>query len=114
LRANSEEAIYIFDNFNQIAPEWNFNFSACLQYLAFVPQVSQQIALEFYDSGKMIKQYKIDELVKDMDAVLFTSSGMAFWADDTIFDAATNTLKLTTADGLDYAFDITTGGFNEK
>jgi len=101
--------IYLLEDIG-LAFESDFVFSADLRHLAFIPTVSQDTAIEFYDSGNLLKSYRISDLISNMDAVSFSIT-MAFWEERAgrNFDSANNMLTLTTADNLTYVFDITTG-----
>ena len=103
------ELIYTI-NLQHMAFKINFYFSSDMQYFVFIPEASQNIALEFYGNGDMIQMYWIGNLVKNMDKVSYSIS-MAFWENRNRrnFDITNNTLSITTVDDLTYVFDITTG-----
>jgi hypothetical protein len=98
-------------SFHWVVYEDRLFFSTDFRHLAFLPIVSQTVALAFYDNGVVMRQYMIEELVKDTDAITFTASTAKWlrWPDPSQFDAAANILTLATVEGLEYSFDITTG-----
>lgn len=83
----------------------------------------KDLAVAFYQDGKLLKQYSTADLVKDKSKVV-TSTSHYFWlASSSTDDAITeddrlklrvrlhydNILKLHTIDGWTYSFDATTG-----
>jgi hypothetical protein len=77
-----------------------------------VPSEHQsEVALEFYAEGKLIKRYKVSNLVKDKDKLKFSVSMITWndWVALPHLNADNNTLTLTTIDEITYTFDITTG-----
>jgi len=98
----------------------NIKISNDGMYFAHFPIVRhgrvEESALEFYAEGKLIKEYKVLDLVKDESKLDHTSAG-TFWRQrfnegqptTRVFDADKNTLTLTTIDEITYTFDITTG-----
>lgn len=84
------------------------------------------LAVAFYEDGKLLKEYSTADLVKDITKVVPTTSHY-FWqapspVDDKVTEAEqlrlrlhidyTNTFELHTIDGWTYAFDVTTGKIN--
>jgi hypothetical protein len=88
----------------------DFHFTDDMRNFVFVPQVSQNIAVEFYSDGILTHSYRIPNLVRDGRQVLYSIS-MAMWYDfeSRIFDSLINTFKITTVDNLTYTFDVITG-----
>ncbi|MCL2662546.1 MAG: hypothetical protein FWE83_04365 [Oscillospiraceae bacterium] len=88
----------------------DFHFTDDMRSFVFVPQVSQDIGVEFYRDGILMHSYRIPNLVGDGRQVLYSVS-MAFWYDyeSRIFDSASNTFTITTVDNLTYLFDAITG-----
>ena len=88
----------------------NFFFSADLRHFAFRPTTGQVVALGFFEDGVLLRSYRIDELVRDMNVVGYTVT-TASWEDwsGRSFDVTNNTLTIVTRDDITYVFDITTG-----
>jgi len=88
----------------------NFFFSADLRHFAFRPATGQIMALGFFEDGVLLRSYRIDELVRDMNVVTYTVT-TALWEDwsGRYFDTVNNTLTIVTRNDLKYIFDITTG-----
>jgi len=103
------ELIYLLDDIGW-AFENDFFFSPDFRHLAFFRELSFDIALEFYEDGILIKRYMIDDLVKNMNEVWFSTSS-AHWAKRASrnFDTTNNILTVTTVDNLTHVFDIKTG-----
>jgi len=89
----------------------NFFFSSDFQHFAFIPAISQDIVLEFYHSGALIRGHHLNDLVRNVDMVRFSAS-TALWEDRAgrSFDSINNALTITTIDNQTYTFDITTDG----
>ncbi|WP_144391801.1 hypothetical protein [Pleionea sediminis] len=83
----------------------------------------EDLAIAFYEEGKLLEQYSTADLVKDKSKVVPTVSHY-FWQapspmDDEVTEAErlrlrlhldyTNTFELHTIDGWTYTFDVTTG-----
>lgn len=88
----------------------NFLFSKGFDYLVFRPSVCQVMALGFFENGVLLRSYRIDELVRDMNVVIYsvTTASWENWSGRN-FDTANNTLTIVTRDDITYIFDITTG-----
>ena len=82
-------------------------------------QLPDGIAIEFYNKGTLIKQYKALELIKNTSNLRYSTT-MVLWEDTgytpennyrskRIYDPDNNTLSVTTIDGIAYTFDITDG-----
>jgi len=89
---------------------FDFIFSEDFRYFVLIPEASQNIAFEFYDNGVLLRSYRINKLVRNMDRVLYSVSTASWrsWSGKN-FDSTNNTLTITTVDNLTYVFDITTG-----
>ena len=88
----------------------SFHFSKDFRYMVFSPTADKIAAFGFFENGVLIRSYRIDELVRNMTGVGYTSSS-ALW-DNWIarnFDPINNTFSIITIDGITYVFDITTG-----
>jgi len=107
--ANPLELIYEI-NLGFMVFDSDFHFTGDMRNFVFVPQVSQDIAVEFYREGTLMHSYRIPNLVRDGREVQYSVS-MAFWYDyeSRIFDSANNTFTITTVDNLSYIFDVMTG-----
>lgn len=90
--------------------ERSFYFSDDLRFMVFRPTVSQVAALGFFENGVLLRSYRIDELVRNMEVVTYSVS-MASWENSSarVFDSDNNTLTIVTLDDITYVFDITTG-----
>jgi len=88
----------------------NFFFSEDFEYMVFIPSVSQIVALGFFENGVLLRSYRIDELVRDMNVVTYSVT-MALWQNGSArkFDTVNNTLTILTIDDITYVFDINTG-----
>jgi hypothetical protein len=88
----------------------DFHFTDDMRSFVFFPQVSQDIAVEFYRDGILSHSYRIPNLVRDGRQVLYSVS-MAMWYDfeSRIFDSTRNTFTITTVDNLTYTFNVITG-----
>lgn len=88
----------------------SFLFSEDFRFLVFRPSVSQVAALGFFEDGVLLRSYRIDELVRNMNVVTYSVT-MASWENwsGRNFDTVSNTLTIVTLDDITYVFDITTG-----
>ncbi|MCL2798462.1 MAG: transposase zinc-binding domain-containing protein [Firmicutes bacterium] len=68
------------------------------------------LAIQFYNSGKIIKEYYVYNLVQKWYTLSYSVSHL-MWEDWEVrsFDEATGILSMTTLDGRTYLLDITTG-----
>jgi len=107
----NDELIYSVDNLPIIGESaHSFLFSTDFRYLVYRPSVSQIVALGFFDNGVLLRSYRIDELVRDMNVVTYSVSTAAWESrQGRDFDAANNTFTIVTRDNITYVFDITTG-----
>ena len=87
-----------------------FLFSADFRHFVFITQVDQVMAFGFFEDGLLLRAYRIDELVRDLNVVTYSVT-MAMWENwrGRNFDTANNTLTIVTLDDITYVFDITTG-----
>jgi hypothetical protein len=67
-----------------------------------------EIALEFYRDGQLLKSYQVKDLVKDPNKLPQTVSHY-LWLKTSSYDDATGQLSLETEMGEQYSFDITNG-----
>ena len=88
----------------------SFLFSNDFRHLVFRPSVSQVAAIGFFENGTLLRVYRIDELVRNMEVVTYSVT-TASWEDwsGRVFDTDNNTLTIVTRDNITYVFDITTG-----
>ena len=70
----------------------------------------EDVAVEFFRNGALLKSYSTADLVKDVSKVRPTS-GHYFWRakDGNYSFLASNNFNLKTVDGISYVFDVTTG-----
>jgi hypothetical protein len=88
-----------------------FRFESFRSPITFMPsQGVDAVAIEFYANGVMIKQYTVSQLVERHSDLGHTVT-MISWRDYGLidFDADENTISVTTVDGINHIFDITTG-----
>lgn len=76
--------------------------------------IASDLAIAFYDQGKLLKEYKVGELLKDEQALVHTSSHYIWQpekqTDPTGFFPGMNShFHLVMADKTSYAFDVATG-----
>lgn len=91
--------------------ERGFLFSSDFRNFVFIPPTDNQVvAMGFFEDGVLLRSYRIDELVRDINVVTYTVT-TASWENwqGRKFDAANNTLTIVTRDDITYVFDITTG-----
>lgn len=67
-----------------------------------------EIAVEFYRDGKLLRSYKVDDLVA-MPMALPHSVSHYRWLEDAGDDLNNNTIWVQTYEGRRYVFDLTTG-----
>lgn len=67
-----------------------------------------EIAVEFYRDGKLLKSYKVDDLVFNPMALPHSVSHYR-WLEDAGEDLENNTIWVTTYEGRHLVFDMTTG-----
>lgn len=67
-----------------------------------------ETAVSFYKNGKLLKQYKIQELIENESSLLHSVSHF-IWEQDWTFDDANHTLTIRTVDDGTFRFDIHTG-----
>jgi len=105
------ELIYLVENIG----EGGFVFSSDFKHLAFFSG-GPWGGIGFYENGILLKRYRIEDLVENMDLVRFYTASVVIWklSESTIFNSANNTLTITTVDNLTYVFDITTGEIIEN
>ena len=68
----------------------------------------KDLGVAFYVEGRLIKQYDIESLVSDLDALPRSVSHFT-WRAETAFDDVGNLLRIKTKSGDLHVFDITTG-----
>jgi len=90
--------------------EHSFFISADFRHFVFRPTTSQVMALGFFEDGVLLRSYRIDELVRNMSALTYSTT-MAMWENwsGRSFNTADNTLTIVTYDDITYVFDVTTG-----
>lgn len=72
------------------------------------PNTYDDLAVAFYDSGKLIKKYAISELVRQPELLPHSVSHF-FWCQESSFDDEAQTFTLRTLLDEIYVFDITSG-----
>jgi len=104
------EAIYLVENMRDVVYQSSIMFTQNMQYFVlFVPR-PQENALEFYGNGRLLKEYKAEDLVKHFE--MDRSTTMVHWLShrmDIALDHEANTLTLMTVDGQVHVFDMITG-----
>ncbi|MCL2856760.1 MAG: hypothetical protein FWE19_03420 [Oscillospiraceae bacterium] len=105
----TSDSVYYFEITPTMLIPGDLIFSDDFQYAVLVSS-SQNVALEFFANGALIRYYTIEDLVGNTDMVSMSVS-MARWKnhESVGFDSVANALTLTTVDNLTYVFDITTG-----
>lgn len=107
----NDELVYSVENLPIMGETASsFLFSEDFRYLVFRPSVSQVAALGFFDNGVLLRSYRIDELVRNMNVVTYsvTTASWENWSGRNL-DTVSNTLTIVTLDDITYVFDITTG-----
>jgi hypothetical protein len=105
---------YVFlsnDGMNFVHIPIPFRFESINSPITFMPyQGVDAVAIEFYANGVMIKHYTVSQLVERHSDLGHTAS-MIMWQDYGLiyFNADENTISVTTVDGINHIFDITTG-----
>ena len=66
------------------------------------------LAVAFYDKGRLIKEYDIESLVSDFDALSYSVSHF-MWRTEVGFDNLSNLLRIRTGSDDLHLFDVTTG-----
>ena len=98
--------VYTVEGLRSHAYENDFFFSNDMRRFIFIPQADHEIALEKFNYGERVSTAYIADLVDDMSAVTHSVS-IAFWRNwEPEWDAATETLTVTTIDGLTYHFGL--------
>ena len=117
--------IYFVENPCRMLWEQDFIFSDDMQYFAWIPQMnaerhnfetSDAIALAFYANGVRQKTYLVSDLVRNGNAVSFSTS-TAQWiysqnrqmSRAISFDVESNHLSIETVERETFVFDITNG-----
>jgi HEAT repeats len=72
------------------------------------PSSSDELAVAFYEDGKLFRQYRIDQLVADPLSLPHSVSHFE-WKRDVSFDDAKGQLRITTHLDEKYVFDVSTG-----
>ena len=107
----NDELVYSVENLPIMGESASsFLFSEDFRYLVFRPSVSHVAALGFFENGILLRSYRIDELVRNMNIVTYSVT-MASWENwsSRNFDTVSNTLTIVTLDDITYVFDIATG-----
>ena len=68
----------------------------------------QELAVAFYESGRLLKRYSIGDLVEN-PKVLPQSVSHFMWMKEVSFDDVSKRLRLSTLDGNKYVFDVNSG-----
>jgi len=105
--------------------ERNLVFSECFRYMAYIPAWAWEntTAIEFYRDGILLKEYRVNDLIRYPDALTIGWLPPGVWWEDwerRSFNIETNQLSITTFDGAfpftsrpvggrTFVFDITTG-----
>jgi len=110
-----EELVYTVHGLRTWAYSSDFYFSEDFRSFVFIPSPTEDIALQFFTDGELVKTYKINDLVKNRTKITRSTSSL-WWIKrmNTINDEPNNTLTLTTVDDRTYVFDITNGSILEK
>jgi hypothetical protein len=72
-----------------------------------------ELALEFYENGDLLRSYRVSELVAAPQKLPRTVSHLA-WRAETEFNAQDRELYLRTENDEEYLFDVTTGDVLDK
>ena len=70
----------------------------------------KNLAVSFYKNGKLLREYRIDQLVADPLSLPHSVSHFR-WKKKVSFDSEKNRFTIETLAGKTYVFDATTGGF---
>ena len=108
-----EELVYAVQGLRSWAFPENFFFSEDFRSFVFVPSPTEDIALEFYTDGVVVKTYRVKDLVKDRSKLTHSTSSV-WWMSAAPAVAGEDVLSVTTVDARTYSFDITTGSILEK
>jgi hypothetical protein len=65
-------------------------------------------AFTIYKDGKVVRSYKVNELVRDNSAISYTTS-MIQWSKSLSIDDKNSTFNVETRDGISYSIDLSTG-----
>jgi hypothetical protein len=80
--------------------------------------VGDSLALALYKEGRLLKQYRVADLVKDDGKFQVTSAGTCWWAlsehGKPNFRSWMGDYFLRTADGIEYVFELSSGGVKES
>lgn len=75
------------------------------------------LALALYKEGRLLKQYRVSDLVKDVGKLESTTAGTCWWGlsdrGKPNFRSWMGDYFLRTADGFEYAFDLSSGDIKE-
>ena len=102
------ELVYSVENLSSFAYYRDFYFSPDMMSFAYIPMADKNTAIKFYSNGILKKEYKIDDLVRNMSKVSYSVS-TALWSDSVPVSNG-NILTITTVDNMTYDFDISAGG----
>jgi hypothetical protein len=76
--------------------------------LGYDPPQSDDKVVSFFASGRQVRQYRLDELVRDPTTLKRTGSGY-LWYSTNHLDDDTSTFSVETRNGERYKFDLRTG-----
>ena len=74
--------------------------------------VMRHVVLSFFEDGRVVSSYTLGDLIEDVDSLLAASvgsSGGVSWIDSITHMQQMSILWLTTVEGQQFTFDITTG-----
>lgn len=69
-------------------------------------------AFSFFADGKLVKTYKVEDIVRDVAALPHSVSHFE-WEKNTALDDAAGTFRVSTLEGGDFIFDLATGEIRE-
>ena len=110
LHDSAGKVIWQAEDFQYLAFEGSFVFTEDLSCFAFFFPDTYTYALAFYANGELLRQYRVDELLKNINKMPETSIGYSWRGpEEHVLNPENNTLTVTTVEKRDFVFDMTTG-----
>ncbi|WP_411846040.1 hypothetical protein AAFN60_21235 [Roseibacillus persicicus] len=76
-------------------------------------EVGESLALALYRQGKLLKEYKVSDLVEDVDALYPTTAGYEWWGESELGEPKFRSWKddfyLVTKEGVKNSFELSAG-----
>jgi len=97
-------------SFGHLTFESDFFFSSDMRYFVYMPTISQDRVIYFYEGDTLLQSYRIPNLVYKRNTVTYSVS-MAMWYrfESRNLDRINNTFTITTLEDITFVFDVTTG-----